>query len=123
MGRGVNRAHIESEEIQSWRRDQRNRKSKEVRRKMSQVEYNHRTHKTGVYRGRKKKQQGLRGSSQRVVVFCDSRQVISMQAEIVKEYRLSCTSPGIVVVFTGITTRLLLLLPMVTEPTPSTFTE
>ena len=71
----------------------------------------------------KKKQQGLRGSSQRVVVFCDSRQVISMQAEIVREYRLSCTSPGIVVVFTGITTWLLLLLPMVTEPTPSTFTE
>ena len=53
MGRGVNRAHIESEEIQSRRRDQRNRKSKEVRRKMSQVEYNHRTHKTGVYRSRK----------------------------------------------------------------------
>ena len=60
MGRGGNRTHIESEEIQSRRRDQRNRESKEVRRKKSQIEYNHRTHNNRSIQKQKEKQQGLR---------------------------------------------------------------
>ena len=60
MGRWMNRTHIESEEIGSRRRDQRNRESKEMRRKKSQVEYNHRTHKTGVYTEAEKKAAGIK---------------------------------------------------------------
>ena len=120
MERGMNRTHIEVKKYNQGKEIRgtgRSEKKKESSRIQSQNIQNRSIQK------QKRKQQRLRGSSQRVVVFGDSQQVISMQAEIVREYHLSCTSPGIVVVFTGITTRLLLLLLMVTKPTPNTFTE